>query len=568
MNEAARQASPGREAARLGVPSGTAVMLLLLVAGAVSAALWQHWAGNPDLSHGMLMPLVFVYLIHEARSRGTQRFTAASPARHAAGALLGVAGLLLGLAGGLYAAALGWGHPLAAAFVGTGLSALLCVGLLSLSDTRLRLVPLNWQSLCAAGLWSLTVPLPPGAYSRLSGNLQQGVSQAVLLALNLLGIPATRQGNIIELAHSRVGVEEACSGVRSLIACIFVALLISALVLRSPWRRALLILVAPLLALAMNLLRSLVLTLAANAGIDINGTWHDLTGFGILAVTGLLLFGLAQLLGRRERNGAAARTGGQEHPVHASPDAADRTVTGQLADAPIPTPALGNAADQPPLARHCPWLLLGHASGAVLLALLLLSLQVFPRQPRLAGPPDLEAAIPRTLSGWEQQSPADLQRFAKVLGTNRLVERSYQQGTGSQRVQVTVYAAAWAAGEATPAQVSLHTPEVCWPGAGWTQLPGTPATTPALPAGAHALGFRSPSGATHQVVYWLLYDGDPVGHLDPYSPPDLLRLALRYGHRAPAPQVFVRISGNRPHAELLRLPPVRASLRALGISDL
>ena len=516
-------------------PVVSGVVLLLVVVCSVSAALWRHWTGNPDLSHGLLMPLVFIYLIHEARTRGVQNYTQASAGRHLAGVALGGAALMFGFAGALYASALGWGHALAAAFTGTGLAALLLLAVLSLSDRHIRLIPCNWQACCAASLWVFTVPLPPGAYTRLSGGLQQGISQAVLLCLNLLGIPATRQGNIIELTHGRVGVEEACSGVRSLIACIFAALLISALVLRAPARRVLLVVLAPLLALVMNLLRSLLLTLLANAGIDIGGAWHDATGFGILGLTALLLFWLAHAL----------EAGSKPHE--------------RIAQAPGQTRSASQGGKAP--------LLLSITSCAGLLALGLLLLQLLPRQPKNPILPDLNRAIPISIAGWEQKGSPDLQRFTQVLHTEKLLERSYTQGLGAARVQVTIYAAAWEAGAATPAEISLHTPEVCWPGAGWTQILDE-ATAPRLGSQGRALRFRSPTGEMHQVVYWLLYDGEPVPHLDPYSPLDLLRLALSYGHRAPAPQVFIRISGNRPHAELLRLAPVREALHALGISDL
>src|SRR5207237_4001264 len=115
------------------------------------------------------------------------------------------------------------------------------------ADESLRLMPWTGSALVAIGLWLLSVPIPPGTYTRLTLGLQLWVSEAVLRALHLLGVAAIRHGNIIELARTTVGVEEACSGVRSLISCLFAGFFFSATLVRAPWARAVIIaLAAPL----------------------------------------------------------------------------------------------------------------------------------------------------------------------------------------------------------------------------------------------------------------------------------------------------------------------------------
>ena len=150
--------------------------------------------------------------------------------------------------------------------------------------------------------WLLCAPIPPGTYTRLTLGLQLWVSENVLRALNLLGVAALRHGNVIELANARVGIEEACSGVRSLISCVFAGLFFSATLVRRPWARVVLIGLSVPLALGMNFLRSLTLTLLADHGVDIAGTWHDVTGFAVLGVTAALLAGLALVLEKREKS--------------------------------------------------------------------------------------------------------------------------------------------------------------------------------------------------------------------------------------------------------------------------
>src|SRR6202040_4270378 len=131
--------------------------------------------------------------------------------------------------------------------------------------------------------------------------LQLWITRSVLATLHLFGIAAIRDGNLIELANTTVGVEEACSGVRSLISCVFGGFFFSAALVRRPWSRVLIIALAAPLALAMNFFRSLTLTLLANRGVDISHTWHDATGYAVLGVTALLLGGLAWWLARGEK---------------------------------------------------------------------------------------------------------------------------------------------------------------------------------------------------------------------------------------------------------------------------
>ena len=276
---------------------------LALLAAAVAGLcvrLWPTWRDNPDLSHGLFMPLVFLFLLHESRG-GTPRFLAAKRATYAGFIVLLAAGLGALALAGLYAAAVDWTHALVDFMLTISVTLILGAAVVAYATDAKRLVPFNWTAVVAVGLWLLTAPIPPGTYQRLTLNLQLWVSEGVLRTLHLLGIPAIRHGNLIDLANATVGVEEACSGVRSLISCVFAALFFSATLVRRPWRRALIIALSAPLALGMNFLRSLALTLMANRGIDISGTWHDATGFAVLGVTAGLLAGLALFLERAPR---------------------------------------------------------------------------------------------------------------------------------------------------------------------------------------------------------------------------------------------------------------------------
>ena len=498
-----------------------------LVAAALGAAvaalswqLWPAWRHNPDLSHGLFMPAVFLLLLHESRSAGSPRFLRHGAA--AAGAL--TATLLLALlalgAAGLYAAALGWSHAVVNFMLTASLSLLLGAGIIGFAGATVRLVPLNWNAAVAVLLWALCAPIPPGTYSRLTFSLQLWVSENVLRALHLLGVAALRHGNVIELTRGSVGIEEACSGVRSLVSCVFAGLFFSATLVCRPWSRALLIGLSVPLAVTMNFIRSLLLTLLANRGINIAGQWHDATGFAVLALTATLLAGLALLLARRE-------------PPPASAPAA-------------PAPAAA------PTLRPAQLMIL--AVGLALAAGLVV---VFVLNTRPSGRPDapipnLYAILPANVPGWHVDTSTNLYQFAEILQTDHLAQRTYLRRTAvGQEIQVTLYAAYWRAGQAPVSLVASHTPDACWPGAGWSALP-----LPAAPTAPPAVAGRTlappeyrifKSGDFPQYVwFWHLYDGRPIAYGDPYSATELLRLAWRYGFRRNGDQLFVRISSNAP----------------------
>jgi exosortase len=530
--------NPADFAARLPASSRAVCGVLLLLVVAFCAWLWPEWRTNPDLSHGFFAPLIFGLLVWESRRQGTQRWL---PAGRWTGLALGatlLGGFLLFAMAGLLAASVAWSHALVLFVLACSLALFLSAGLILLADERQRLVPFNWISLSAIFLWILVAPLPAGTYARLTLALQGWVTGSVLHSLHLLGIPARQHGNIIELARTTVGVEEACSGIRSLLSCVYAGFFFAAWQIRRPAARIALIVAAPLLALGMNYLRSLTLTLLANSGTNISGFWHDATGFAILGVTALLLAGLAITL----EAGAPVRT----------------------AEPPLP------AAPLPRGPRRFFWTLI---AATVALGLFFFA-SSRPSLHEGRSPPDLFALLPAGASGWEVVAPKNLYQFADILQTSHLVERTYlRQTNATDFTQFTVYVAYWAAGQASVSRVASHTPDACWPGAGWTLHPLIDAQeAPVLPdhriaPGEHRL-FENTGGFRQNVWFWHIYDGRVIRYRDPYSVPALLRIALEYGFRRQGDQVFVRISSNKTWHELTDEPLVRdilANLTTLGL---
>lgn len=502
---------------RVRLPARFALLALALAVLALIVRLWPQWLHNPDLSHGLFMPLVFLWLLHEAR-HGTPRYTRPGPLPRLALTACLAGGLAALVAAGLYAAAVDWSHQLVNLMLALSLALFLGAGVLAFAHDSIRLIPLNWTALIAAGVWLLTVPLPPGTYTRLTLNLQLLVSDLVLRTLHLLGVAAIRHGNIIELARTSVGVEEACSGIRSLLSCVFAGVFFSATLVRQPSARACIIALSAPIALAMNFLRSLTLTLLANNGVDISGTWHDVTGFAVLGVTAALLGGLALLFER----GAKAS---EKRP--SLPEAPARTTGGQWA------------------------LLSALASASVLVGFFVANTR--PSVERGKAAPDLFKLLPESAAGWHVRT-SNLYQFSGTLQTDHLAQRTYVRATNGSPTEIVIYVAYWHAGQAPVSLVASHTPDACWPGSGWTALPTDytrmrlASTGRQLPDAEYRL-FRAIDRPQH-VWFWHLYDGRPIEYRDPHSPVELLRLAWKYGFRQAGNQVFIRVSSNRPWSEI------------------
>ena len=101
--------------------------------------------------------------------------------------------------------------------------------------------------------------------------------------LNAVGVPALLHGNVIEVSTGLVGIDEACSGIRSLQATLMIALLFGEYYRLAATRRGWLLVAGPALALFFNFVRTFVLvSVAAHAGLPTMQRWHDPTGVALL----------------------------------------------------------------------------------------------------------------------------------------------------------------------------------------------------------------------------------------------------------------------------------------------
>ncbi|MEO6742711.1 MAG: exosortase/archaeosortase family protein [Chthoniobacteraceae bacterium] len=143
----------------------------------------------------------------------------------------------------------------------------------------------------------VSIPWPVKIEQAVIQTFTDWVSSLTVGGLNLCDVPAIQKGNLIEISTGTVGVEEACSGVRSFQATIMAALFLGQLWTFPLRSRFVLLGAGVVFAFFCNVARALILSFVAEKrGLAAIDRWHDPAGFAILGVCFLGLLGLALLL--------------------------------------------------------------------------------------------------------------------------------------------------------------------------------------------------------------------------------------------------------------------------------
>jgi exosortase len=156
----------------------------------------------------------------------------------------------------------------------------------------------------AAAPWLILVlmcPLPGRVQNALTVPLKQTAALFATGMLDLTGFPVTLEGNLIRMPGIHdLWVADACSGIRSLISLVTLAVL-ACVAWRRPWPlKAAVVLLSIPIAVVVNGLRIWVTgVIAAKWGPSAaESFFHFFEGFALFAFAGLLLWGCAVLLDR------------------------------------------------------------------------------------------------------------------------------------------------------------------------------------------------------------------------------------------------------------------------------
>ncbi|HVU22869.1 MAG TPA: exosortase/archaeosortase family protein [Opitutus sp.] len=285
-----------------------------------------------------------------------------------------------------------------------------------------------------------TLPMPSYLENTIIIPLRQIWASLSAEISNLVGLPALAYGTSVRLGNGWVGIDEACGGIRSLQACVMIALFFGEWYRFSLWRRLVLLVAAIAAALLGNFGRVLFLSLRANAGAHAVESAHDLAGWIAMGAS-LVLTGWL-----------ACRWAGYRWPESWSRGVATAP------QAPAPPSGAGS-----PLRRVGP-----AAIWLAALALILVGVEgatrawfAHGRAVRRASVPQWTAALP--VKHWSFRSGPLTEPARELLRPDTFLAGSWRTDSN---LAVSGYYIEWKRGQVARSIPFLHNPTVCLPLAG------------------------------------------------------------------------------------------------------
>jgi exosortase/archaeosortase family protein len=266
--------------------------------------------------------------------------------------------------------------------------------------------------------------------------------------LNTIGIAARHEGNILFTARGSLGIDEACSGLRSLQASLVSGVFLGLLLLRGWFHRLFILVASVALVLVANLMRTTFLAWQMHrlgeAGVK---NLHDPAGASLLLVNMIGMALLGFWLVQREKR--------------------------------FPPPPTS-----PPPPMNLAWTLNREAVWPLACSALFLVTATIPsvrRQWQSPAEGVLLGLRPQPVHGF-RTAPLSTELWAKVLRFDTAEDRDFVSNDGSE---LGVFHATWVAGKVSNQFVGQHLPAICFQNAGWS------ATGPAFvrPLDLHGLAY-------------------------------------------------------------------------------
>jgi len=146
----------------------------------------------------------------------------------------------------------------------------------------------------------LMIPIPAILFNQITFPLQLLASKMAAAILPLLGVPILREGNVINLPAMTLEVAEACSGIRSLMSLVTLAIIYGYLTEKRIALRVVLALASIPIAVAANSVRIIGTGLLVQYWDPdkAEGYFHASWGWIIFVVSLVLLYALHGLIGQ------------------------------------------------------------------------------------------------------------------------------------------------------------------------------------------------------------------------------------------------------------------------------
>jgi exosortase len=281
-----------------GLPRWQGVAILLLIAwlyASILARLFLQWVGpsrDPNFEHGIFVPLFALFVLWQDRKR-----LKAIPSEPSwAGLPLVVLSLLMLVLGVL-------GAEL---FFSRVSLLILLAGLIILFQgwTFFRAILFPWAFLI------LMIPIPNLILQQVTFPLQLLAARLSTALLELVNVPVLREGNVIGLAAMKLDVAEACSGIRSLLTLVTLAIIYGYLMETRIWVRLTLVCLAVPIAVAANGFRIFGTGLLVQYWDPdkAEGFFHTFSGWLIYVVALFMLFAVHRAISRVWKSGPEAKS--------------------------------------------------------------------------------------------------------------------------------------------------------------------------------------------------------------------------------------------------------------------
>jgi exosortase len=233
-----------------------------------------QWWSNPDYGHGFFVPLLSFFILWRERERLTK--SEVRPSNFGFVVMLGAVGLLL------------LGSLGAELFISRFSMLVLLTGMI--------LFLAGWDTLRAVSfplsylIWM--IPIPIIIYNQITFPLQLVASRLATAWLELVQVPVLRDGNVLVMSNYSLEVVEACSGIRSLMTLIALAVAYGYLVEPRRWVRYVLVLLMIPIAVVTNAIRIMGAGMLAHryGPAAAEGFLHKFSGWVIFMSALLLMF--------------------------------------------------------------------------------------------------------------------------------------------------------------------------------------------------------------------------------------------------------------------------------------
>ena len=258
------------------------IVPLALLYTSVMVEMGREWYSDPNFSHGFLIPVISAYFLWERRK--TLKELEKAPMQ--AGYIVVILGLALYIVGTM----------------GDEMFMRRASLLLVLGGLVLVLGGKEWFASVRFPLFYLVfmIPVPYFLYNEVAVPLKLFAARTATGILHLFSYSILREGNILYLPNLTLEVADACSGIRSLLSIIALAVPMAWIFHKAHWKRLTLVFMGVPIAVVVNVMRIVITGMLSHRyGSEVAlGFFHEFAGLLIFGVALILLFGTNFLLGR------------------------------------------------------------------------------------------------------------------------------------------------------------------------------------------------------------------------------------------------------------------------------